>query len=245
MRARLPRLLVLCLVAWATPCAAEQLGAVEYRHPATAGELTRPETRAITPLLDASCLVTSLTDAQRASFDAALAHISGALNDPAVRELLRGKSDWLVESDGKWVQSSDAGRRVLRSLTAGPPLRVSVFAYDRDAAHRCDTKLADGDTRAFTSMAESAVLLYRPYLVAARSDADGVAELARTILHETMHVLGYTHPGGPLFIGRSRYNNTVPAYMGCVVGLYPDLQAAQRDCRLPDDERGAIAARTR
>lgn len=226
-------------VAAATHAEPADDGAVVYSSPESTEALQPAQRTALSYLWRRQCRVGSLSQVERESVQAARGHVLRALSDPAVQRLVGRKGDWVVETADGWRRRPGDGLEALRLLvSAGSPLHVGVFSYGQTEGNPCRTPLADGATNAYTMLGASAILLFRPYLseASAAVRAGHPEGLARTLVHETLHVLGYTHPDGPLEIGGVVYNNTVPVYLACVVEAWPDLQAAARVCGRARDE---------
>jgi hypothetical protein len=98
-------------------------------------------------------------------------------------------------------------------------VQINLFMYERDGDHPCrGSELVDGHTNAFTPMPGDGdvhlLFLYEPYVVAAMK-LNAVRDVARTLIHESLHSMGYSHAG--LAVGEVAYNNTVPLYIACLV----------------------------
>ena len=52
-------------------------------------------------------------------------------------------------------------------------------------------------------------------------------ELARTIIHEAMHAIGFDHPFKPW---SQPYVNAPPAYIGCLIQQWPNKRAMATGC---------------
>jgi hypothetical protein len=237
----------LCAMVPAPPASARECGGAPglvFHSPQSVEALSPDEEVALEYLWRRECRVGSLSATERRAVAAAASRISLVLADPRVRDLVANKRDWIVEGSAGWERRDGVGLAVLERLRgASTPARVAVFSYAETKGDPCHTPLADGETNAYTMMGAPAVLLFRPYLrraAQAHETAGDVKGLARTLLHESLHVLGYTHPDGPLEIGGVVYNNTVPAYFGCLADLWPDVEGAAATCHLAREDAAAV-----
>jgi len=178
------------------------------------------------------CKVVPIRGTQRALVRRAIAHANRVVNGPAFRAL--------IIEHAKWVASTDTARTILHNLTYRQ-LTVHVSAFRRDKQHPCKTHFADGHTNAFVpdvrlgKLSKARLLflseryLQEQYL--APRPRRGVRKLARTLVHEALHVMGYSHAGQVPFSGR--YNRTVPVYLGCLVMNLrgPHIKWVRNNCR--------------
>lgn|GEM_PF-6703820 len=158
------------------------------------------------------CRVMPIRRARHALLRRAIAHANHVLTDRRFRRRVR-----------RWRSTAKADallRRLLRT-----PITVYVTAFRRDATHPCRTRLVDGHTNAFVPAVKPGrtsrthlLFVSRDYLdkqYFAPDPQKGVRNLARTLIHETLHIMGYSHAGQIPF--SARYNRSVPVYLGCVV----------------------------
>ncbi|GMV38539.1 MAG: hypothetical protein AMXMBFR64_02550 [Myxococcales bacterium] len=176
------------------------------------------EEAALSVLRGEGCELRGLTAAEDRVVRSAAARVTRALADPEVVDLLRSKTDWVVEEDAGW-----------RTKAVDVPLAlrwerlIGVFVLDGG----CDVA---GGAEALTVMGTRAIVLRAPLLAPGQE-----VSLSRTLIHEALHVLGYTHPDATVDLGGVTYNNSVPVYVGCILQRWPDLVAARRDCHQPGD----------
>lgn len=155
--------------------------------------------------LNKKCLVQKMASPKRAFFADAVRHINSVLGDPKFVSMVKAKRDWF--------DSRDSGAKILSAAMRGET--VNVFIYEREDGYPCSgTDVADGHTNAFTPRVGADMLfVYDPYLEKQMRERDH-RELARTVIHEGMHALGYSHNAK---VGTKQYNNSVPVYVGCLV----------------------------
>ena len=215
--------------------AADEKIGVEYRFPDDVDRLSPDERSAARSLWRSRCRVTALSAIEQEAFRAAASHVADVLRDASVRKLIQGKRDWVVPRGARWIRDAAAGLRALEKLTAGA-LAVGVLGYGRGPDLPCDTPVGSERIHAFAAVGSAAILVHRAWLdrqANAPDSASGRRQLARTLVHETMHAPGYEHPET---VGDIAYNNTIPAFFGCLVLTWPDPVAAAA-CALPDSAR--------
>ena len=164
----------------------------------------------LSQLLDKKCALRKMGAEKSAFFVRVAAEADRIIKSPAFASRVKAKRDWQL--------TSDSGAQIMERLR-WTGVQVNVFMYARDADHPCEVKdLIDGHTNAFTPMTGDGdvhlLFLYEPYFAAAMKLND-VPEVARTIVHESLHSMGYSHAGTE--VGSERYNNTVPLYIGCMI----------------------------
>ncbi len=162
------------------------------------------------------CKVVPIRRDRRRFVDKAIAHARSVLNDKLFQ--------MIVYYRRMWVGTTHGSRQILRNLTKRQ-LTVHVTAFRRDARHPCKTHFADGHTNAFVpdvrrgKRSKTRLLFLSERYVDeqyfAPEPGKGVRNLARTLIHEALHIMGYSHAGEVAF--SKRYNRTVPVYMGCMV----------------------------
>lgn len=161
------------------------------------------------------CQVMPIRRARRALLRRAVAHADRVLRDRRFRQRVR----WWRSTTGG-TGADELLRRLLRT-----PITIYVTAFRRSGRHPCRTRLVDGHTNAFVPDVKPGrtsrthlLFLARDYLdkqYFAPDPNKGVRNLARTLIHETLHIMGYSHAGRIPF--SARYNRAVPVYLGCVV----------------------------
>lgn len=161
-------------------------------------------------LLDKKCAVRKMGAEKSAFFVRVAAHADSAIKSPAFSEMVKARTTWQL--------TTDSGAQIMERLR-WTGVQINVVMYARDGDHPCrDKEVIDGHTNAFTPMPDSSdvhlLFLYEPYFLAAMKGND-VREMARTIVHESLHSMGYSHAG--VEVGSERYNNTVPLYLGCMI----------------------------
>lgn len=166
--------------------------------------------REVVDLRRQRCEVRKLDDAEAAFFRRSTAYAAGVLSSPELGAMMEERT--------RWELTPDSGAQIMARLR-GSGAEISVFVVDRDAGHPCQAEeLVDGSTHAFTPMSAEGqphlLFLYEGYLASAMKSVD-VRGLARTLVHEALHSLGYSHAGLPL--GSARYSGSVPVYVGCAV----------------------------
>lgn len=176
------------------------------------------EEAALSVLRGEGCELRGLTAAEDRVVRSAAARVTRALADPGVVDLLQSKTDWVVEEDAGWRTKALEVPLALRWERL-----IGVFVLDGG----CDVA---GSAEALTVMGTRAIVLRAPLLAPGQE-----VSLSRTVIHEALHVLGYTHPDATVDLGGVAYNNSVPVYVGCVVQRWPDLAAARKDCHQPGD----------
>lgn len=185
-------------------------GALTWYHGSKELALNHQEKKILGKYLHKKCRVMKMNASKRAFFARAVAHINAVLTSPSFAEILRAKA--------RFVKSNDTGAVVLEKLLKTGN-RINVFTYERDAGHPCNGEdKVNGHTNAFAPVVggtDTALLfIFDPYLEKQKSERD-VRELARTVIHESLHTMGYSHAGVAPW--SAQYLNTVPAYVGCVV----------------------------
>lgn len=185
-------------------------GAFTWYHGSQELKLNEREKKILAKYLRKGCSVKKMSSAKRAFFARAAAHIDAALKSQSFAEILKAKTSF--------VKSDDTGAAVLAKLVQTGN-KINVFTYERDAEHPCHGEdKANGHTHAFAPVVgggDTALLfIYDPYLEKEKAQNE-VRELARTVIHESLHTLGYSHAG--ITPWSAQYLNTVPAYVGCVV----------------------------
>ncbi|MGM0578609.1 MAG: hypothetical protein ACQEXJ_22990 [Myxococcota bacterium] len=223
---------------WWADVPVQRLGTVTYRYPDVHKRLGSGVAEEIAWLEDHACRVEGLDDDERDGVASALSLVDRALADPRVRRLLVDKEDWVVEGEGGgWIRDPAAGRRALAELTTSrSAVEVDVFTYDRGPDAACDIPYAHEETNAYTVSNRDVLLFRAPYLEArihAPDTPSGIHQLARTLLHETLHRVGFGHPDPSSWLGSVRYNNTVPTYVGCVGMNYPHVDWIEANCHRP------------
>lgn len=156
------------------------------------------------------CAIRKLDEEQAEFFQKSTAYAESVLASPELGALMRDRTSWEL--------TPHTGAQIMEKLR-GRGAEINVFLVDWDDEHPCWAReLVDGRTNAFTPMSREAtphlLFLYEPYLDGSMERND-VRGLARTLVHEALHALGYSHEG--LEVGSARYNASVPAYVGCVI----------------------------
>lgn len=162
------------------------------------------------------CRVVPIRASRRAFFQHAVAHAHRVLTDKRFGRHVR----WWRAS----VDNPTSADGLVRKLTR-TPLTIYVTAFRRDHKHPCRTRFADGHTNAFVPDVKQGAVSHSRLLFLAQAYVDeqyyapdpqkGVRNLARTLIHEALHIMGYSHARRILF--SARYNRSVPVYLGCVV----------------------------
>ncbi|MGM0576445.1 MAG: hypothetical protein ACQEXJ_12010 [Myxococcota bacterium] len=231
----------------ALPAAAADLGPVAYHSPEATADLTPTEREELAWLWQADCRVLSLSSAQRQVLDGAVEHVRSVLADRRLQAMIRAKEDWRLADGDAWTVDAAAGQRVLELLDAATSdRRVGIFTYERTPEHPCDLPVANGDIHAYTVDTQPVILFHRAYLqrqVHAEDLDAGRRRLARTLLHETLHVLGFRHPGTVDARAGATYASTVPVWLGCAVEHWPDAEYVRSACHLAEPSRPASAHR--
>ena len=216
-------------VLWALPGAAQELGAIRFRHAGT-GEhgVSGQEARF---LASQGCHVGPLSGARLRLFSEALELARAALADPTFSQVVGDKRDWRVGGATGWSIDPEAGGRLLERIgSSAENTVVAVLGYGRDATHRCATPLGDEGIHAYARLGEGVLVFREDYLDALVGAEDGPRRLAATLFHELVHALGGEHPNAIEDIGGVVYQNTVPVYLGCVVRAWPDADGARERC---------------
>jgi hypothetical protein len=174
------------------------------------------------------CKVVGLYGLTRETFSKSVRHLKRVLSDRYFRKLLLGKR--------RWFQTNHTSRQILQKLLKEKN-KVIVNSFRRDKGFPCKTNKADGHVNGFAQRGVRILFLYKPYI---REQGElgewGIRNLARTVLHETMHTLGYSHAA--LKVGSVAYNNSVPVYLGCLANYWPrrlsrrKVQKLRRFCSL-------------
>jgi hypothetical protein len=185
-------------------------GAIQWWHGSKELKLNTAEKGILAKYVNKKCAVLKINSSDRAFFAQAAAHADAAIRSATFASILRSKKSF--------EKSSQSGAQVLSAIT-GTGRKINVFSYRRDATHPCNQfDLADGHTNAFTPVPKTGdvamLFLFDPYLMTQQRQRD-YRELARTIVHEALHAMGYGHTG--IKAWTDPYMNTVPAYVGCVV----------------------------
>ncbi len=164
------------------------------------------------------CKITEIRGAQRVFLARAVRFANTVLTSDAFGETLSRKNNWR-----KAYHTSDEILTQLR--VPHDAFTIYVTAYKRDEKHPCRTSMADGDTNAFVSdvvpgrVSKSRLLFLSSDYVArmwqSPAPTFAIRALAKTLVHEALHVRGYSHAGLKTF--SIPYNNTVPVYVGCMV----------------------------
>jgi|GEM_PF-1987046 len=98
--------------------------------------------------------------------------------------------------------------------------KVVVNVFERTRRFPCYDNKADGHTNAFARLGTGFLIISKAYLKReSRKGFQGVRNMAKTVIHESLHTLGFSHRG--LRAWGKKYNNAVPAYVGCVVRYWP------------------------
>jgi hypothetical protein len=193
----------------------------------------RVRERPLTWLLDQKCAVRQMGVTKSAFFVRVAARVDRALRHPAFAAILKARAAFPL--------TPDSGAQIMDRLRwTGVP--IDVFMYERDGTHPChDSELVDGHTNAFTPMPSASeahlLFLYEPYVVAAMKEG-ALAELGRTIVHEALHSLGYSH--ARLEVGSEAYNSSVPLYVGCMIEHWGGKESQdwiERNCHQADGAR--------
>jgi hypothetical protein len=158
------------------------------------------------------CLIWEPITFNEAALQKALAHVEKTVRDPQFQAFIKAKRDWTV-------QKGEPDPAHIFTLLA-QPRQVSLFLYERNEEHHCkgpNFTDGDGNTDAFTPLGpdKNSIFVFAPYLDQTRAQKDiemGVRYLAKTIIHETLHVLGYLHQKADW---SASYDSTVPVYVGC------------------------------
>lgn len=192
------------------------------------------------------CKVTGLVGPEEELFKKAISHIDWVLMHPNFQTILGRKKFWMgtkAKSDRVLYQLRHKNDRVI----------VNLFGQNED--YPCKTDKASGHTNAFASppgTAERILFIFEDYLqeqMYAPEPIKGIRTLARTIIHESLHTLGYshfnpqTHRTYPL--GSVAYNNTVPVYVGCLTMNWGhtllEQERVRQNCELADHKRQSSA----
>ncbi len=157
------------------------------------------------------CRVVGIYGPDAAFFRRATLHAHRVFRDPFFRLLLLQKRDWQLMK-GKT-------RDLVRILTQ-KRTKIIVNTFRRDAEFPCHTDGLDDHTNAFAPTNAHILFLSKQYMRSLRVNGlIGIRQLARTIIHESLHTFGYSHRR--LIPGSVSYNNTVPVFVACMVMHWP------------------------
>lgn len=157
------------------------------------------------------CRVVGIYGRDAAFFRQAALHTHRVFRDPFFRLLLLQKRDWQLMK-GKT-------RGLVRILTQ-KRAKIIANTFRRDAEFPCQTDGLDDHTNAFAPLDAHILFLSKSYLRSLQANGlIGVRQLARTIVHESLHTFGYSHRR--LIPGSVAYNNTVPVFVACMVMHWP------------------------
>lgn len=201
-----------CVALAPRPASAQSVraGAIQWWHGSRELKLNAAEKGILAKYITKKCAVLKINASDRAFFAQAAAHADAAIRSASFADIIRSKKDYR--------QTSRTGAQILAHIVR-TGRKINVFSYRRDATHPCNKfDLADGHTNAFTPVPKTGdvamLFLFDPYLTTQQKQRD-YREMARTIVHEALHSMGYDHAGIKAWTGP--YMSTVPAYVGCVV----------------------------
>ncbi|MCB9643908.1 MAG: hypothetical protein H6728_12605 [Myxococcales bacterium] len=151
-------------------------------------------------------------------FRKAVKHLHRVLRDPFFRLLVLQKRDWQMMKG----RSRTLVRKLLYKRT-----KIIANTFHRKANFPCQTNGLDEHTNAFAPLNVRILFISKSYLTEQhRRGRLGVRILAKTILHETLHTLGYSHRR--LIAGSVSYNNTVPVFIGCMAMNWPPRRGSSK-----------------
>lgn len=180
------------------------------------------------------CRLAAADPAERTRLEAAAALASLALDSPAFARRVLEPRDWVRRGADSWVRDPSAGSDALIRLVTSRR-RVAVLVLDDGSGDTCRALSEVNGLRAYAPEGSDAVVFQRTYL---RSSASA-RELAATLVHETLHVLGFSHPAGALDHGDPAYQRSVPVRLASLL-LSADLAEG---VSAPNDERPSITSR--
>ncbi len=123
----------------------------------------------------------------------------------------------------RWERYNGSTKKILYHIQRRR-WKVVVNSFARTRKYPCRADVANGHTNAFANLGVGFLLISKNYLNRAN-----VRDLARTVIHEAMHTLGYSHRGLPAW--RKRYNNTVPPFVGCLVKYWNNAAYRSRSAQ--------------
>jgi len=157
------------------------------------------------------CRVVGLYGKTARTFRRVVARLDQVIRSRAFGQVLGAKKRFGLTHDTATVLLDKLRRR---------PVRVVANTFERTTNFPCPANYANGHTNAFARRGVTLLLIHRPYLKRhTRSGSGGLQKLARIIIHETLHTLGYSHRG--LKAWSQPYMNTVAPFVGCVVEHFP------------------------
>jgi hypothetical protein len=177
------------------------------------------------------CRLRTPDAAERARLKAAAALASNALDSPGFARRVLAARDWVRRDAGTWVRDAAAGSDALIRLVTSRR-RVHLLVLDDGRGHACTALGEVEGVRAYAPHDADIVVFQRTYV----RDAPTTRELAATLLHETLHVLGFTHPAGALDHSDPAYQRSVPVRLAGL--LLADGLAASG----PDEARQHVAS---
>lgn len=151
------------------------------------------------------CLVVGLYGGSARKFRAAAAHINRVISSRGFAQAMALHHRYYR----RWEVYRGSTQTILNKLRRYR-WKIVVNTFRRTRAYPCYDDKANGHTNAFAQLGVGFVLISKPYLQRA-----SVRELSRTLIHESLHTLRFSHRG--LRPWRKRYNNSVPPFVGCVV----------------------------
>jgi hypothetical protein len=161
------------------------------------------------------CRVVGIYNQNAVFFRQAAAHIHSVITSRSFANAMHLKSKYYP----RWERTNHNTATILGNLVKRPR-RIVVNTFERTPQFPCPGDAANGHTNGFAQLNVGILFLFRNYLITKRQQgASGLRELARTIIHEALHTMGYSHR--QLSPGSQGYNNTVPVYVACLVQHWP------------------------
>ncbi|MEZ4265798.1 MAG: hypothetical protein R3F39_05425 [Myxococcota bacterium] len=216
-------------VARATP----RVAGVHLHFPASTALSSPPLAGEVAWVARRGCRLAPADPTERARLEDAAALASRALDSPEFARHVLEPRDWVRRSADAWVRDPAAGSEALVQLVTSRR-QVAVLVLDDGHGDTCRALSALDGLRAYAPEGADVVVFQRTYL---RSEASA-RELAATLVHETLHVLGFSHPVGALDHGDPAYRRSVPVRLAALL-LAADLAAgAPNGARPPTASRG-------
>lgn len=215
---------------------AEAQRSVRFRHPRSKSYRAAHEKAQYKELHAAKCYVYSMKGSLRTFFDNTARRLWATLRQPAFQRMIREKRNWVMPRGTRlWNGCRKSPGACALDYLLGSRRLITTVAFDRRPRYPCRSSYAEGHTNAFAPIRKPILVFSSDYLKA-RWRGRGQSELVRTLVHETLHTAGFSHRG--LRAGSVQYNNTVPAYIGCMMQHWPNVRWIRANCHRAHRSRG-------
>lgn len=204
-----------------------RVAGIHLQFPATAALASPPWVGEAAWVARRGCRLVAADPTERTRLEAAAALASLALDSPEFARHVLTPRDWVRRSADAWVRDPAAGSEALIRLVTGRR-QVAVLVLDDGHGDTCHALSEIDGVRAYAPEDSDAVVFQRTYL---RGPASA-RELAATLVHETLHVLGFSHPTGALDHGDPAYRRSVPVRLADLI-LTADLGAGSPNGQCP------------